>query len=405
MNPFIQGDIKMALNSLRSTRWRSLLTMLGVVIGVASVVTIVSIGEGIKQQVVEQINQLGKDLIIVRPGVINSNNALSIIGGTTNTGTLDQSDQQTIQAVPNVQYAVPLGVVPGVVQTGTQSFPDATVIGTNQNIPQVLNQTFQYGNSFDDSQSINTAVLGQNIANQLFPGEVPLGRTFTFHSQTFIVRGELNSFNSAPLSLDINFNNAIFIPYSVAKQLQNGTAPLYEVLVKPNNPKLTDSVVDAIKTKLAAARGGDHNFTVLKQNNSLAVSDTILNLLTNLISGIAAVSLLVGGIGIMNVMLVAVTERTSEIGVRKAIGATNRQILNQFLIEAVVLSFAGGILGVILSLLINVALRVFTNLQPLIPWPIMVLAVGVALVVGVIFGIIPAIKAARKDPIDALRYQ
>src|SRR5665213_406510 len=163
MSLFIQGDIKMALNSLRTTRWRSILTMLGVV-----------------------------------------------IGGPTNTSTLIAADQQTVQNVKNVKYAVPLSLVPGSVQADGQTFSNASVVGTSENIPEVLNQTFQYGNSFGSAEGVNAAILGQNIANRLFPGEVPLGHSFTFHGQTFIIRGELNSFDSAPLSLDVDFNNSIF---------------------------------------------------------------------------------------------------------------------------------------------------------------------------------------------------
>lgn len=412
MSRLTNGDMKMAFNSLRSTQWRSLLTMLGVVIGVASVVTIVSIGEGIKHQVVGQVNRLGKDLITVRPGDVSSQTAtgsLGAVNGFTAVGQvnpLTTHDLEVAKSVPHVQLAVPLSVVPGKVELNGRTFKNSVVIGTTNDIPAVLNQSLAYGDFFSgDEQGINAAVLGKGVANQMFPGDVPLGSNFNFDGQQFIVRGEFKQFDFVPLSLDADFNNAIFIPYSLAQQLGNGNAPIYEILVKPTNPKYTDNVVADLQANLLSAHKGVQDFSVLKQSENLAVSNSILNLLTSLISGIAAISLLVGGIGIMNIMLVSVTERTREIGVRKAIGATSRQILNQFLIEAAMLSLFGGVIGILFSLLVNVGLRVATDLQPVISWEVVGLAAAVSLVVGVVFGIVPALKAARKDPIDALRYQ
>ena len=158
-----------------------------------------------------------------------------------------------------------------------------------------------------------------------------------------------------------------------------------------------------VNNALTASHGGQQDITVLRQDENLLVANDMLRLLTTFVTSIAAISLLVGGIGIMNIMLVSVSERTHEIGIRKAIGATNRQIRNQFMAEAVVLSFVGGIVGVVLSYLVNFILRIYTNFQPVITLPVIFAAVGVSLLVGITFGTIPAIKAARKDPIEALR--
>jgi putative ABC transport system permease protein len=154
---------------------------------------------------------------------------------------------------------------------------------------------------------------------------------------------------------------------------------------------------------LLNAHSGQNDFTILKQEDNLAISNSVLNLLTSLITAVAAVSLVVGGIGIMNVMIVSVTERTHEIGIRKAVGATNQQILAQFMIESAVISFVGGVIGVISSILLNFMLRISTDLQPVVTLPIMGVAVLVALVVGIVFGVAPALNASRKDPIEALR--
>ena len=177
------------------------------------------------------------------------------------------------------------------------------------------------------------------------------------------------------------------------------------MLVVPEAIGLTDEVAKNITINLQKAHGNQEDFTVLKKEDTLAVTNGILKLLTSLIAGLAGISLIVGGIGIMNIMLLSVTERTREIGVRKAVGATNRQILNQFLTEAAILSLAGGFLGIIVSLVVDYAIALFTDIVPAITFPIMGIALVLALAVGVFFGITPALKAASKDPIDALRYE
>ncbi len=408
MKSLSRGNLKAALRTVRATRWRSLFTVLGVVVGVVSVVTVVSIGEGIKQQITGQINHLGQDLITIRPGtVLTDGNALHSLGllsaaGSANPLTAD--DLKTAQTTAGVQAAVPLSIVPGTVQIGTQQFEHAVVIGTSENLPTVLNQTVQYGAFFDgNDQHKNLAVIGANLSQSLFGATVPLGREFSFRGQQFIVGGIMNSFDTPPLAIDTDFNNAIFIPYSLAQALNRNSAPIYEILAKPSDSKHIAHTEQALTAGLRKARGGQIDFSVLTEQQSQRATNKILNLLTNMISAIAAISLVVGGIGIMNVMLVAVTERTHEIGIRKAIGATNRQIRSQFLAEAVVLGLIGGVVGVVLSLVTNLILHLTTNLQPVISWQIMLLAVGVSLLVGIIFGLMPALKAAHKEPIDALR--
>jgi len=237
----------------------------------------------------------------------------------------------------------------------------------------------------------------------MFNESVPLGRTFLFHGRSFIVVGIFNAFNTTPLSQQANFNNAIFIPNNVAESLTNNTAPTYEIFARPTVSDKTTTVAAAIRNRLNAAHGGQSGLEVLTGNQNISANDNILELLTRLIAGVAAISLLVGGVGIMNVMLVSVAERTHEIGIRKAVGATNLQILSQFMIEATILSLGGGIIGIVLSYAIDAGLRLATTLQPSISWQIVVGATAVTLLIGIIFGSVPAFKAARKHPIEALR--
>ncbi|HSH17763.1 MAG TPA: ABC transporter permease [Candidatus Saccharimonadales bacterium] len=412
MKSITRGNIKTAIASVKAAKWRSLMTMMGIIIGIVSVVTVVSIGEGVKRQVVNQINNRGRELITVRPGqLVNRNNQGEITGvnlfsGLSATGSLTEKDVQAIERTKGVRQAVPLSILAGGINFRNQTYNNVTVIGTTAELPEVLKQKVEFGGFFSESdENQNGVIVGKNVATDVFREEVPLGQSFEFQGQTFIVRGVFKEFKNALISLDTDFNNAIFMPHQVAKELTNNNAAIYQVLAQPADPGRADTVAASIKKNVASARGGQEDFTVLKQDESLGVTSNILNLFTRLIAGIAAISLLVGGIGIMNVMLVSVTERMHEIGIRKAIGATSRQIMSQFLLEASVLSVIGGIIGLAVSLLINLLLRILTDLEPVVSWPVVVIATGVSLLVGIIFGTAPALKAAKKDPIQALRHE
>jgi putative ABC transport system permease protein len=406
-----KGNVKMAVAALRSSRWRSLLTMLGIIIGVLSVITTVSLGEGIKQRIVGQITRSGPDLITVRPGrivtrdqhgSITSVNLLSAF----NLGSLSEDDLHTIQNTKDVKEAVPFSYITGVAHIDDREYNSGPLIATSDGAARMLNQKLAFGNFFgpEDSEK-NAAVIGKKVAEQLFKENVPIGKSFTVRDQTFIVHGIFEEFTTSPLAINADYNYAIFIPYDSGKHIGGSQEQIYQILARPQSPGATSGTVSAITRGLTTAHNGQIDFTVLTQAENLAVANSVLNILTGFIAGIAAISLIVGGIGIMNVMLVSVTERTREIGVRKAIGATNHQILGQFLIEAVILSFTGGIIGVLLAGLANYLMRIFTTLTPVITLPTVIISVGVAVLVGVIFGVMPAMRAARKDPIEALRYE
>lgn len=406
------GYLKLAITSIRSARWRSLLTMLGIIIGVVSVITTVSLGEGVKKQVSEQIAQRGSDLVTIMPGEhVSRDESGRIVGFNpliNQAGTaFTESDYKTVQQVKNLKSVVPFGRVVGLVETTERSYEGAGVIATTEGLPGILNQKIEFGAYYkDDEVAMNSAVIGKRVAERLFQENVPLGKSFTIRGREFIVRGVFQEFASRPSFIPgDDHDNAVFIPYKAGQELMGGNIQIYQVLVRPADIGQIDLVIDDIKEALKKNRAGQEDFTILRQEESIALANSVLSLITNLIAGIAAISLLVGGIGIMNIMLVSVTERTREIGVRKAVGATNRQILYQFITEAAVLSLTGGFLGVLLSLLANFLLRILTDLQPVITMPVVGAAGGVALGVGILFGAMPALRAARKDPIVALRHE
>lgn len=403
-----RNDAKLAYESLKTSKWRSFMTMLGIIVGVVSVVTVVSIGEGVKHQITEQIDQLGSDLITVRSGkVVNRNSDGEITGynalGVLTAGSLSEADWQGIQKNKEVRVTIPMNVVPGVLKTSeNHTYNDGIVIGSPEGVPDALNQKLAYGGFYSNS-SKDAAVIGKRIAEKLFKENIPVGKSFEFRGKNFIVRGVFDEFAESPLTPTVDYNNAVFIPYEVSKEVANGQVNIFQILLKPSEASTSAKVAKDVHSSLLASRAGQEDFTVLQQQENFKLAGSVLDLLTTMISAVAAVSLFVGGIGIMNIMLVSVSERTREIGVRKAIGATNQQILSQFMLEAAMISFVGGVIGVIVSLIVNYCFRIFTDIQPVITVPIVLLSVAVSLIVGIVFGVMPAERAARKDPIEALR--
>jgi ABC-type antimicrobial peptide transport system permease subunit len=416
MSSALRGNVKMALASMRNTRWRSFLTMLGIIIGVASVVTVVSLGEGIKREVNGQIDQLGRDLITIRPGELRPGGeseglrdelgSISVVLGPGSGGSLDDRDIRSVAETAGVGQAAPLSLVQGEVAAGDRKLAAPLVLGTTPELSGMLRDPVEHGDFFT-AESVreepNVAIVGPNVAHTLFGQRVPIGRSFEFLGNTFIVQGVLKRFDTTPLSLATDFNDTIFIPYDTARVLTANNTRLYQILARPAEPGKLDETVKAINDKLAATHRGQQSFSVLRQDESLNVTRNILDLLTKLITAIAAISLLVGGIGIMNVMLVSVAERMHEIGIRKALGASNRQIMMQFMAEATVLSFIGALIGIILALAIAFVVSVTTPITPVITWQPIVIAAAVSVATGILFGTAPAAKAARKDPIEALR--
>jgi len=406
-----RGDIKMALVSLRGARWRSTLTMLGIVFGVVSVVMVVGIGDGVKQQIGQQANQFGKDLITIRPGrSVTSSSTLGtlqdtdLLFGMSTVNGLSEQDLQTARNASHVAMATGLGVIPGVVKVNGRAMNNAVVIATTPDLPGALNQSIRYGNFFDPSQTQqNVAVMGQSLAQRMFGEFVPLGHQFTFRGQTFMLDGIFSNFSSSPLSPTSTFNNDIFIPYQAADAVTGTSTEMYAILAKPDSPGNMKTAMNNITKALLGTHGGQEDFSVLTPSQELYTSSQAISLLTDLIAAVAVISMILGGVGIMNVMLVSVTERTHEIGVRKAIGATNRQILNQFMLEALVLSVGGAFFGIIIAVITNLLLGVYSSLKPVTSvWAILGSTL-ISIMVGVVFGVAPALKAARKDPIEALR--
>lgn len=398
---------KMAFHSVQSSRMRSSLTMFGIIIGVASVVTIVGLGRGLRNQVSGQINKLGSNLIIVQPGKHTSRafnlDALQNIGGTS-IGILTEQDLSSIGKVKGLSGVVPVATINGLPHYEDKKMNEAIIVGTTEKLPALLNKKIEYGSFFaEGDQSKPYAVIGHGVAEKLFGENVPIGKSFKIKETEFIVQGVFAQTPLTALSPSVNFNNAVVIPFAKAKEISAGSLQINQIFVTSEKAESSVETAKSLTTLLLANHGGQQDFSVLRQEETTAITDGVFSQLTLFVTGAAIISLLVAGIGIMNIMFANVSERTREIGIRKAIGATNRQIVGQFLAEAIVISVSGGIIGVIVSLLIISGLRATTSLEPAISVPTIIIATLVSIATGIISGILPAIKAARKDPIESLR--
>ncbi len=412
MSSILRGNMRMALSGVRGSKWRSFLTMLGIIVGVVAVVTVVGIGEGVKRQIAGTMAHFGDDLIIIRPdnvdraqsgGLGNSD----VVFGMSSAMSLTNRDIDLVGKAEGVKQHAPLMLAPGKLEVaGHTILSNTKVLGTASALPQLLNQELAYGDFWTaNDEETQFAVLGQQAAWELFDEPVPLGKSFVFRGQSFQVRGIFEPFANVPFSPTASFDRAVFVPYKTAIRLSDSSISPYSILAKPEGVDKLGGTIGAISKDMAGARGGERDFSVQESSESVESGSSVIGLLSMWIFAVAAIALLMGGVGIMNIMLLVVTERMHEIGVRKAVGATSRQILNQFMMEATVLSVVGGVIGVILSTGVIGLLKVYTDLDPVISWLAVGVGAGVSVVIGIVFGAIPAIKAARKDPIEALRHE
>lgn len=403
-------DVRIALKSLRATRVRTALTILGIVIGVAAVTVVLSLGEGAKTTIRSQVKQLGEDLLTIRSGQGTRDAQGNLVDynfwAALGSSTITEYDLETVQKTPGVRVASPLMAITGSIRQNPDSEPvkNTSIIATNVQFAQVAGLKVHSGDFLDETAERSTVVLGNELAIQMLGSDTAIGHTVYLRGEPFTVIGILGRHNVPTNLSDLyNYNRAAFIPVDAGKAFNQGVAQIQQINLRVESAKASKDTANAVRQAVQNNHKGEDDFVVLRPEEALTLTNNILRIATQFSTAIASISLFVGGIGIMNIMLVSVTERTREIGIRKAVGATNAQVLRQFLIEALVMSVAGGLIGIILSYGAAWLIGNVFGIIPVITAQIFVIAMLVAVAVGVIFGITPALKAARKDPIEALR--
>lgn len=396
----------MAWASLIANKMRSILTMLGIIIGVAAVIALVSIGNGVKQDIQNSISSLGSNLLMVMPGAPRTPGVRPSQGSMKS---LKVSDYQAISKLDGVKAASPYTANSYVTIYQSKNWT-TTVSGVSSNFQDVNNWTMAEGR-FISSKNVENrervAVVGQTVVKNLFAGEDPVGKEIRVKNIPFRVIGVLNSKGNGTMGNDQD--DVIFIPYTTAMERVEGVDYLRMVYVVASDDngidRLQSDIENLLRVRHSIKDANLDDFNIQNMKSIMETMEQTTGTLTLFLGAVAAISLIVGGIGIMNIMLVSVTERTREIGIRKALGATYFVIVTQFLIEAVVISLMGGLIGIALGIGASKLIGLASGMSTVISVPTIVLSFAFSMAIGLVFGIYPARKAAKLNPIDALHYE
>lgn len=399
--------LRSAFRALRRNKMRSFLTMLGIIIGVGAVIAMLAIGQGAEYSVKQQISALGTNVLIILPG---SQQQGGIRVGAGSVTTLTEEDAAAIaKECPAVAYVSPGARSGGQVIAGNLNW-GTSIEGTGSDYLEIRSWAIEYGEFYTDQDvkaAAKVCVLGATVAENLFPESSPIGQTVRLRNMPARVVGVLARKGQNAMGQDQD--DVILVPYTTVLRRLSHSPYLRQVLVSATSPstiaEAQRQITELLRMRHKIASYDQDDFTIRNQADLAATATATTEILTILLASIASVSLLVGGIGIMNIMLVSVTERTREIGIRMSVGARGRDILTQFLIEALVLSLLGGVIGIALGVGGSLAISGFAKWPTIITAFSIILSFGFSIAIGIFFGFYPARKAAMLNPIDALRYE
>jgi putative ABC transport system permease protein len=399
--------LRIAFKALGRNKLRTALTMLGMIIGVAAVIAMVAMGTGAQAQIEEQIKSAGTNMITIFPGSINAG---GVRGGMGTSSRLVVEDAQALRELPEVEFVSEVVSTRTQVIYGNQNW-QTQVQGVNVDLPNIRAWPMKYGAFFspEDVRSANkVCVLGSNVSDNLFGEDIdPTDQQIRVRNQIFRVLGVMTPKGSGVGGM--SQDDQLFAPYTTVMKKLSGQININQILASTRSADEVSAaqaiILSTMRTRHGLAEGEPDDVTVQTQDDIVALRTQQAQTMTTLLAFIASVSLVVGGIGIMNIMLVSVTERTREIGLRLAIGARGFDVLLQFLIEAVVISVVGGAVGLGIGYLVSEGLKYYQNIPALVPINAVAIAVGFSAFVGIFFGFYPARKAAGLDPIEALRFE
>ncbi|HJP81243.1 MAG TPA: ABC transporter permease [Candidatus Saccharimonadales bacterium] len=400
-------DIGSAFHSLKSTKTRTLLTVTGVAIGVASITAILSLSSGVTNLVNNQIGQMGGAIAVIRPGVPTNVSGDSLSGAISQqqyvTSTLTEKDLTDIGQIDGVASAAPIMIVTGIPTVGSNAVKNSVIVASTPALATINNFPVRDGQFIDSVTNRDTAVIGSKLSVDLFGTDQSIGQTFTIQGSRFTVIGILKDMNSPINFNNVDFDHAAIVSLESGKSFNQGIVQIQQIDLQAKDPGQLAGVLDKVKHTIMANHHGDEDFTILSGDAIAHPTSKFYDSVSSVMAIIAGISLVVGGIGIMNIMLVSVAERTREIGLRKSVGASSGNIVWQFMIESLIISLIGGVIGYLAGYALAFLVSTTLTFGPAFTWQIAAIALGVSIVVGVLFGIYPALRAARKDPIEALR--
>jgi putative ABC transport system permease protein len=398
-------SFNLALGSLRAHRTRTFLTTLGVVIGVFIIALILILSGGLHASITNQTAKLNDDILLIRSAGDSTTGmeAFSPLR-VANATTLTERDVAVAKKVDGVKNVTPMMFLGGTIKSGNHSYDNITTVATNQELPNVLGLEMVSGAWFSEKETgRNYAILGEKLASGLIETNRAMGQTIVIKGQEFTVIGVLKTADQ-PISLaGVDVDKAAFVSISNGVKFTGNRTEIGQIIVRTTDKKQLQNVKKSLTEKLEQNHLDDSEFAVRAADEVASATAGWLITITMAALIFASISLLVGGIGIMNIMLVSVTERTREIGIRKAVGATRRQILEQFLLEALLMTLGGGVIGLLLAYGASYLIALQFSLPLVFSWWIFAIALGVPMLVGLVFGLWPAARAARQDPIVALR--
>lgn len=406
MRFLLLNHIQNAFQSLRSSRVRSALTMLGVTIGVASVTAILALSGGASKIISDQVDSLSGNIAVIRPGV-STNPLINLTQARPShdyaTSTLTEADILYIKNTPHIKSVAPLMALSGTIKADSIAPSDSLVVATTPSLAEISDLKLREGQFLDKDINQDAVVVGTQLSINIFGTESSIGRILTIRGQTFTVVGIIKRLDNPINYNSIDFDNAAIINLAAGKKLNQNVAQIQQIDIKADSITNLGQAIVSISKAILASHGGENDFSILTGDQISQPTSQLFYMIAAVTTAIAAISLLVGGIGIMNIMLVTVAERTREIGIRKALGASNADISWQFLIESLAISISGGIAGYICGYLVAFGVSTsFLTFDPIINWQIAAAASFISIFMGTLFGAYPAIRAARKDPIQSL---